>query len=233
MDAQIPQPPLRKLGPLVKPALVLAEGSDDERWFRHLIRHLALTDIIDVLNVGGRDAYPRFLQDLQKASGFGGLVALLVTRDADESAEKSLKSLAGSLERADFAPPTDQFLFSSGTPRVAIALVGSRNAITTAADIAGELEDMCLQLLRNHALVDRCVQPLLNCAAEAGISIPLNGKAKLHAALAIGVDKGGKSSAGLPVGVAMERGCFDHEHPALEPYRKILQELAAIASGSP
>ena len=60
----------------------------------------------------------------------------------------------------------------------------------------------------------------LKCAQGKGEQFPHIHKNKLHCFLA-----GKNDYAGLPIGLASRKKAWDFDHPVLEPFKRIIQEM--------
>ena len=66
----------------------------------------------------------------------------------------------------------------------------------------------------------KCVDDYLECAKATGEPLRHIHKSQLHCFLA-----GKNDYAGLPIGLASRERAWDFDHPALEPFKRIIQAM--------
>ena len=121
--------------------------------------------------------------------------------------------------------PTEPFTFASGAeeqPRTAIMIFpGFASPGSDRRDLTnGALEDLCLRTLPDPDPVLSCVDEYLECVRAIPGETPDATKSRLHAYLS-----GKAGFAGLKLGEAAKAKAWDLEHPALSPFKSIIQQM--------
>lgn len=91
-----------KSSSLNRPFLLLCEGQDEVKFFEAWIQEFHRTDI-QVLSYDGKTKLGEALREVAKVSGFDKLKRIVITRDADESAEAAKASMRGAVEGSPLA----------------------------------------------------------------------------------------------------------------------------------
>jgi hypothetical protein len=193
-----------------KDRILLGEGKDEELFLKTLLQFEHISNV-QVMEYGGKTKLKTFLKELPKLPRFGEVVALGITRDADES-EASAKdavesALAGAGLKLGAAP---------GQPMVLMHVLHLNGC--------GMLEDVCLASLAERPELE-CVDKYLACCVEKGRPAPPNfAKARVHAWLA------SKDLREYQLGRAAEKQppIIDLGHPAFDPLRAFVREVAGV-----
>ncbi|MGB9623732.1 MAG: DUF3226 domain-containing protein [Phycisphaerae bacterium] len=187
--------------------MLIGEGMEEKRFFAALLAHLGRTDV-QVEQYGGKGGLSRFLEALPSVPGYSRLVALGITRDADESATDAKKSVHDALRRAKLEPPGNRI------KRLRI------HVFILPGDAApGMLEDLCLRSVRDDPAMP-CVDQFLHCVSQRAGRFPFKeAKARVHAWL---------SSQPVPdkrLGEAAEAGYWRFDHPAFDGLKSFVGSL--------
>jgi len=159
-------PPSR--GPVViqRQKLVIGEGIEEERFFPKLLKFYGrginrpnLGDSLQFLNCGGKNRLKGFLSALVRQADFNGVNSIGIVVDADDDLRANFQSVIGALESLSLPTPS-----APGQPQT---LGNLQVVIWVLPDNAsqGELEDLCLEALKNHPLIP-CVDSLISCATS-------------------------------------------------------------------
>ncbi len=208
----------RRLRRIIRPHLLLAEGPDDEAVTRRLLSDAGLADV-QVHNYGGRSNLSDALNTLPVATGFGDLEVLAVTRDADESAEATFRSITAALEKPRLPVP-DSNGSSARTEKLTVWVT----TIPPGRE-SGEIEDLVVDSLPNE--VRNCLDTYFTCQGTAlGLKPKKPGKSRLQCWLAA---LGGE----LRRGMRDEVDRIDVAHPAFDPLREFLRRAFTPPAGAP
>lgn len=133
---------------LMRPALLLCEGKDEERLALRLLRDLVPE--FQVHDCGGESRVEKVIVGLPLAVGISDLTHLVILRDAEENSEIRRRGTERALERAAIG----------SSVRVQIIVVPEDHT-------EGALEDV---LFADHAPtpVQTCINQMLECAARHG-----------------------------------------------------------------
>ena len=196
--------------PIAGPKLLLGEGEDEVRFFRALLRDLAIRDV-QVEKYQGKSNLGYYLRTLVALPDFGNVVSLGVTRDADDNIGGAFQSVRSALQRAGLAVPTAPGIMASGSPP-ARAFILPDNASP------GMLEDLCLSSVQAHP-GHSCLDVYFQCASAAG-RIPSNrAKARVHAWLA------SEAEPEKRLGEAAAAGYWPWTNPAFAPLITFVRSL--------
>ena len=194
-----------------KERLLLVEGRDDEEFLRGLCVHMDVSNL-QVHQYGGKTNLRPFLSTLPRLPNFEMLTRLGITRDADDSAADTLKSVQDALANAELPAAEDPGSASHSIPHVSVML------------IPPEGSDGCLETLLWETIetspVAGCIEEFVDCA-----DIPASGsrsaKARVYAYIAA------QDSPGLKIGEAARAGYWDFDHAAFNPLKNFVRALAA------
>ncbi len=211
---------MSKPEPITQKKLLLAEGKDAFHFFCHACNFYRQVEDVQVMNFGGNDELPNFLSDLTIMDGFDEVNTIVIARDAETDAEAAIMSIQDAIERANNKN-------SANVPIPEKSFTYSQNSFMKTALMIfpgpqqkdGTLEDLCLLTIENDQLLE-CVDDYLECAKAKGEQLPRIHKNKLHCFLA-GKDK----SVGKPIGLAFKAKVWPSDHSALEPFKRIIQEM--------
>jgi hypothetical protein len=201
----------QKAKPITKKKLLMVEGKDEENFFKALLEHIEMKDMVDIFDVKGKDNFRNSLPGLKNTSGFSNLDAFVVIRDADDSFENAFKSVKGVLEENKFEPPIKAGEFSKGTPKVGIFIMPDNKR-------KGMLETLCMETVKNEEGM-ACVNPFIDCAKKLKEPPKTIDKAKALAFLAI------KPDAENRVGIGAQKHYWNFDADELKPLIDFLHRL--------
>ena len=197
-----------------KPALLLVEGKDEERFFGALLRSWRSTKL-QVSGTAGKTKLRDRLELLRVSPKFNEVVKSIgIIRDADEDPDGAFQSVRGALKAAGFSVPSAQFAPAGSSPKVTVMIMPGN-------DRTGALEDLCLDTFKGEP-ARQCVDEYFECLK--GKDVPLPGhlaKAKVQALIA-SYDKEVRL-----LGEAAEAGFWSWDHAALDQVKRFLREVAS------
>ncbi len=200
--------------PIKKEKLILAEGKDAYHFFCHACNFYRETQDVQVMHFGGNDDLPNFLLDLTNMDKYDEVNTIIIARDAETDAKAATDSIKHSMKQATIPVPEKPFEYiRNATLKTAFMIFPGPQQKD------GTLEDLCLLTVENDPLLE-CVDGYLECAKAKGEQFPRIHKNRLHCFLA-----GRDDSVGLPIGLAFKAKVWSPEHPALEPFKRIIQEM--------
>jgi hypothetical protein len=194
-----------------KPRLLIGEGDDEVHFFEALVARLHLDDI-QVEKYGGTAGLSRFLRDLARRPGYERLVALGVTRDADDDCSTTFDRVRGSLSSNGFPFPAVPGHITQGLLRIGVFILPDNQR-------AGMLEDLCLDSVAGDpafACLDEFFQCVLNAAQRQPGHTP---KARVHAWLAT------QPEPDKRLGEAARSGYWPWDNPAFDQLKHFLHSL--------
>ena len=213
---------MSKPKPITAKKLLLAEGKDDYYFFCHACKFYrgAQDEDVQVMNFEGNDNLPSFLLDLTIMDRFDEVNTIVIARDAETDAKAAIMSIRGPIKHAndeksaDIPIPQKPFEYTqNSTMKTAFMIFPGPQQKD------GTLEDLCLLTVENDPLLE-CVDGYLECAKSKGERFPRIHKNKLHCFLA-----GKNDYAGSPISHAFKAKVWPPDHPALEPFKRIIQEM--------
>jgi len=166
-----------------KPKIVVCEGLEEERFLPRLLSicgELTLNEGIQFVNCGGKWNLENFLKGARDFTGFNQVKSIGIILDADsqpEGAQPTFEKAQNALRSIQFPVPTQM-----GKPEVTIGKTAIIWVMPNNQD-DGELEDLCLVALANHALIP-CVQQIEECIARKTESPARSAKSRLYTLLA-------------------------------------------------
>jgi hypothetical protein len=221
MGGQVMPSPNDALSSISLKKVLAVEGKDEINFFGALLEHIGIRDIA-ILEVGGKNQFPKKLQVLLKRPGFfladgvSSVTHLAIIRDKDE--DDAFRSIATIVEKTGLTPPTKPSEFSDGKPKVGIFVMPGETI-----NEGTMLEDLCLKTVESHKAMT-CVNKYASCISVLE-SVPKNiPKAKVQ------VFKAQVFLAAQPeivdsVGLGAQKRYWDFESPALEELKKFLIQL--------
>jgi len=204
-----------------KEKIILVEGKDEQRFFISACEQYKLNEI-QVIDFGGIKELNEALKIIINNPKYHQLKTMIIARDAETDANSAIRSIQSSLKNHNLPVPSSPFLYvKESSLRIAYVIFPGVKGTQSEQDnyVPGTLEDLCISLLNNTELMN-CVENYLNCAGRVSGTIRHPHKAKLYAYLA-GLD----GFAGLKLGEAADKGAWNWNHPALEPFRNILSNM--------
>lgn len=146
--------------PVEKYGLVLGEGRDDCAVFQKVAETAELSGL-KFEELGGKDYFVKRLKQLRLSPEFtrGQIQRILITRDADDSWEASLRSLSDAVERV-FGPKianTREWVAVNAHCEIALWIVPGDHQ-------PGMLETLCLEVAKEAAPSDfECLDQFASC----------------------------------------------------------------------
>lgn len=211
-----------KIVKIEKRKLILSEGKDDFHFFCHACKFYRNVDDVQVMNFKGIDNLTNFLMLLVNDESYDKVETIVIARDAETDASAALISMQGSVERANneksanIPIPQESFKYiknQKSSMKVAFMIFPGPELKK------GTLEHLCLSTVEGDPLLE-CVDDYLECAKTKGERFPRIYKNKLHCFLS-----GKDDFIGSRIGLAFKAKVWPPEHPALEPFKKIIQEM--------
>jgi hypothetical protein len=201
----------RRTSEIVERRLILGEGKDEVLFFQALLKHEGIVGV-QVMDYGGKTKLSKgVLKTFKQISGFGELIALGVTRDANGATDDAGTAIDNALRDAGLRRGE-----APGQPRVSVMVVEQEGK--------GMLEDVCLASLAERPELE-CVDKYLACCAEKGQPDPPNrAKARMHAWLA------SQDIREYQVGraVTCHPPLLDLGHSAFDPLRAFVRAVAEM-----
>ena len=198
---------------ITKKKLVAVEGKDEIAFFAELLKHMGMKNIIDILEVKGKDNFKEEMPLLTKSPGFSGLEAIAIIRDADDSCQNAFKSVVGVLKKINLKAPARPGEFSRGNPKVGVFIMPDNKN-------DGKLETLCLETVKEKEGM-KCVNQFIACASQME-NPPKEkdiDKVKVQTFLAIMPEVPDK------LGVGAKKKCWDFDSSELAPLKNFISEL--------
>ncbi|MDJ0616994.1 MAG: hypothetical protein QNJ63_09645 [Calothrix sp. MO_192.B10] len=205
--------------------LLLVEGRDEVNFFDALLKHIKIQDI-QVIEVGGKDKFKNEFPALLYASDFSKVKSYAIVRDADTNAGATLASIQKLLKDYNQPVPNQHgAVEDTGNLKVGIFIMPGNAE-------EGMLEDLCLETIQNHPVLN-CTEKYLSCL-ETNLDILENGelkqagkhyfpknraKARMHSFLA------GMYEYVPRAGLAAKKGYFDLDADILSDLKQFLLRL--------
>ena len=169
--------PRSNRSPIVCRNVIAIEGANGARFIEEMLRHLGLSDAVEVRDFGGVSELRDFLDVLVITPGFTDVHAIAILRDAESSASSAFTSVRDSLHAVSLTAPEHPGSYASGKPRVGVFIFPDGTN-------PGMLETLCLAAVHDDPAIP-CVFQYFKCVEKAGIPRPANiDKAYVHAFLA-------------------------------------------------
>jgi len=193
--------------------LLLVEGDTPTHFFEALLRHLALSNDIEVRNFRSITNLRPFLLDLAKTAEFQALATSVgIVRDAESDAAAARQSAQHALQAAGLTP--------ARTPPI-------KTSIFILPDNAnpGMIETLCMHAVESEPTLSgeyACAVEFIACLNKNRVALPTEpklAKNRAQAYLATRMD------VQLFPGQAAYRGHWPFDNPAFDPLKKFLQAL--------
>ena len=208
---------------IVKSKLILGEGMDEVRCMEALLKHMGLSNDVQVEHYGGKNQLAKSIVSTVTRTGFKQVTSLGITRDcdyadrsADEAEKSAFQSICLALEKAGLKPPEKIGMKSSGVPAVSAMILPGKARM-------GMLEDMFLDSLFDKPEFT-CIEAFFECVnLKSGrkTARPQNvmGKARIHAWLSTQVEPD------KLLGQSAEAGYWDWDHSAFDSLKAFIKAL--------
>jgi len=204
---------MNKLVSIEKSVLLIGESRDEELFFSALVRHLGLSDLIQVAQYGGTPKLAAFLADLQTQTTFPIIRVIGITRDADVKYDAALTSVNAVIQQANFP----------NTVQVVPFVLPKENS-------SGALEALVLDAV-SSAPAWPCVERFMECVASndtTPLSLTETDKRHIHAWLSTLPDPE------LRLGEAAQKKYVPFDRPAFQPLTNFVKSLvSATEDGIP
>ncbi|MEW5948340.1 MAG: DUF3226 domain-containing protein [Thermodesulfobacteriota bacterium] len=197
--------------------LLLVEGTDALYFAVWAYQAFGATGM-QVLNFGGNTELGLYLRSLTQLSGYEGIEAIAIARDAENDPKGAIDSIRKALKASGLSVPKVPFQFEGSSPKIAFMVFPGFSVDPDGNEYVapGTLEDLCLETLEDTKVLS-CVDQYISCLETAGEPVRCLHKSRLHAYLA------GKSNfVGLKIGEAAKAGAWNWQHPGLEPFKRII-----------
>ncbi|MBD1926527.1 hypothetical protein H6F74_09765 [Trichocoleus sp. FACHB-90] len=196
---------------LLKPKLLIGEGSEEVLFFTALLTHLNITDI-QVEEYRGKQGLRNYLKTLLVRPGYTDVVSLAITRDADSCAKSAFQSVCSALNYARLAVPSKSGGIAGNSPQVGVMILPDDQN-------PGMLEDVCLAAVATDPVL-QCVDKYFECVTNTTRRQPNNmGKARIRAWLSSQIDPDKR------LGEAAKAGYLPWDSPAFDRLKQFLQAL--------
>lgn len=161
----MPEKPPSRFDDVERETLLPVEGIEDARFFNVFLCRLK-RDNVQIARVGGKNnSRPVLTGILSKSQKFSRLRRLGIVRDADLSAESTLRSLRDALDAAHLPAPSQAWQVEAGD-RLPVSLAIFPDELSQ-----GNLEDLCLRSIENSP-ESSCVEQYVGCREGAGRKLP-------------------------------------------------------------
>lgn len=195
---------------ITKPALLIGEGRDEEKFFTAFVDALGLSACVQVTEYGGKNALKGFLSAL---AAIPPLKALGITRDADSDYSAALKSVNTAIQAVNLPDSVEVKSF-----------------ILPKENTSGALEALVLEAAATTSAWP-CVERFMECVAPkdaAPLSPTEKDKRQIHVWLST------LSNPELRLGEAALKGLIPFDHQAFQSLADFIKSLAsATEDGSP
>ena len=197
--------------------VLLAEGRDAELFLVWACREYRQAQDFQVLDFGGVTELEKYLSTLATVEGYARIETLVIARDAETNAATAADSIKNALAGMNLPVPSNPFVYASGvSQKTAFLIFPGPNQEN------GTLEDLCLEIVKDDPIMP-CVEDYVEClrGKTRGQRVNHIWKRKLHSFLA-GKDV---NLIGASIGQASYRRAWAPQHPALEPFKQVIQNM--------
>lgn len=199
---------------IIHKKLLLVEGKDAYHFFCHACNFYREDEDVQVMDFGGITELTNFLKLLANDESYDSVDTIVIARDAEKDAKVAKDSIQNSMAEVNLPVPEKSFEYTvNDTMKTALMIFPGPKQKN------GTLEDLCLSTIENDPLLE-CVNGYLECVKAKGEKLPRIHKNKLHCFMA-----GKDESVGMPIGLAFKAKVWPPEHPALEPFKGIVQDM--------
>ena len=189
---------------------LLVEGKAEKNFFGAFTQHLGLQNGLQIQVFDGADGLDGFLQGFVMTPGFDSVTSIGIVRDADESAVAARQSVERSLRNAGLPLPGDAG--EGGAPAVHVLILPDDAE-------SGMIETLLYRSVADQP-VNGCIDGFFDCIdGLPDIDIRNPHKARAQAYLAT------RTSPGVSVGVAAQKGYWPLDHEAFAGVRDFLRAL--------
>jgi len=121
---------------ILKPFLLIVEGSSDKNFFESLCKFMTINDI-EIIEVGGVSRFRDQVSAILRMDGFENVKTLGIIRDADNNVNQAFNSIQDVLRNNNLPVPTKMMEFTNTIPTVIVFIMPD-------CSNSGELEDICI-----------------------------------------------------------------------------------------
>lgn len=197
--------------PIREKKVLAVEGKDEVNFFDALLKHLGITDDVEVRDVGGKYQFKSKLPALVRTTGFSDVEVFVIIRDADTDANAAFESIRDILKGQDLEPPSQINQFSDGNPRIGIFIMPGNSD-------TGMLEDLCLKTVEEQPAME-CANVFIDCASGLGDPPQVMAKAKAQVFLAA------MPEIANSVGVGAQKGYWNFNSNELDDLISFIDNL--------
>jgi len=197
--------------PIREKKVLAVEGKDEVNFFDALLKHLGITDDVEVRDVGGKYQFKSKLPALVRTTGFSDVEVFVIIRDADTDANAVFESIRDILKGQDLEPPSQINQFSDGNPRIGIFIMPGNSD-------TGMLEDLCLKTVDEQPAME-CANVFIDCASGLRDPPQVMAKAKAQVFLAA------MPEIANSVGVGAQKGYWDFNSDELDDLISFIDNL--------
>ena len=199
---------------------LLVEGKDEDNFFKALVKHLSISDVLTI-PVGGIRQFPTKYPAALLLPGFRESVkSYAIIRDADRDAEATFQSVKGLIGKYRQPCPQTRGAYAPGPPKVGVYIMPG-NAAT------GMLENLCMDTVEGHPIIG-CVNTfmtginnLVQWIDPATVDKPPNNPHKARAKCFLAGNERDLPS----IGVAAQAGVWNFDHESMRSLREFISQL--------
>lgn len=206
----IPRPPFEDPPrvPIILTKLLLVEGKTPLNFFEALLKHLGISDEIEIRDFGGVSSLRSAIAVLAASSEFKSLVkSVAVVRDAEDDRDAAYNSVRHALDSAGL---------SAANPDVRTSIY-----ILPDDQNAGMIETLCVDAIRGDPVFS-CIEEFFDCAEQQGANLPEGIQRAKNLAQAYLSTR--KETQMFP-GIAAYRGYWPWDNEAFVELKQFLQSL--------
>ncbi|RLG20084.1 hypothetical protein DRN77_08095 [Methanosarcinales archaeon] len=197
--------------PIREKKVLAVEGKDEVNFFDALLKHLGITDDVEVRDVGGKYQFKSELPALVRTTGFSDVEVFVIIRDADTDANAAFESIRDILKGQDLEPPSQINQFSDGNPKIGIFIMPGNSD-------TGMLEDLCLKTVDEQPAME-CANVFIDCASGLRDPPQVMAKAKAQVFLAA------MPEIANSVGVGAQKGYWNFNSDELDDLISFIDNL--------
>jgi len=144
---------------LIHSKILLVEGEDDEKFFKHYMLHLGINvDEIHIIKTKGT-FNEDYVKSLTTRPGFVGNINLLgIIKDSDSGITSTFENIKDLFNGTNLNFPDSPYCFSHNGIRVGAFIIGNNSDIKM-------LEDLCLKTVENKPEIE-CINNLFECISK-------------------------------------------------------------------
>ncbi|MFQ5733822.1 MAG: DUF3226 domain-containing protein [Planctomycetaceae bacterium] len=203
-----PRPPKPSPTPLRRSKLLLVEGSTPLHFFEALLRHLGISDPIEIRDFGGVTDVKPAVAAYAESAEFKALVSSVgVVRDAEDDRDSAFASVRHALDATGLDTTNPDV-------RTSIYILPDDHQ-------PGMIETLCVEAVRKDPVFP-CVEAFFDCAEQNGASVPDDIRRAKNVAQAFIATR--KDAQTFP-GIAAYRGYWPWDNDVFDDLKQFLQSL--------